>query len=109
MYPGKFYYEDDSFKLINNDTFKILKDFEDKTFDMIFADPPYFLSNDGITCSGGKMVSVNKGNWDKSLSIKEKHEFNKKWIKECNRVLKDDGTIWISRNITQYLFNRNGT
>ncbi len=99
MYPGKFYFEDGSFKLIDNDTFKTLKQFDEKTFDMIFADPPYFLSNDGITCSGGKMVSVNKGKWDKGLSVKEKHEFNKKWIKECYRILKDNGTIWISRNI----------
>lgn len=96
MYPGKFYYEDGSFKLIGNDTFKTLERFEDKTFDMIFADPPYFLSNDGITCSGGKMVSVNKGKWDKTLNISEKHEFNRNWIKECYRVLKDNGTIWIS-------------
>ena len=99
MYPGKFYFEDGSFKLIDNDTFKTLKQFDENTFDMIFADPPYFLSNDGITCSGGKMVSVNKGKWDKGLSVKEKHEFNKKWIKECYRILKDNGTIWISRNI----------
>ena len=99
MYPGKFYFEDGSFKLIDNDTFKTLKQFDEKIFDMIFADSPYFLSNDGITCSGGKMVSVNKGKWDKGLSVKEKHEFNKNWIKECYRVLKDNGTIWISRNI----------
>ena len=92
----KFYFENENFKLINNDTFNALQKFEDKVFDMIFADPPYFLSDDGITCSGGKMVSVNKGKWDKTLSVKEKHEFNKKWIKECYRVLKDDGTIWIS-------------
>ena len=100
MYPGKFYFEDGSFKLIDNDTFKTLIQFDEKTFDMIIADPPYFLSNDGITCSGGKMVSVNKGKWDKGLNVKEKHEYNKKWIKECYRVLKDNGTIWISRNIT---------
>lgn len=99
MYPGKFYFEDGSFKLIDNDTFKTLKQFDEKIFDMIFADPPYFLSNDGITCSGGKIVSVNKGKWDKGLSAKEKHEFNKNWIKECYRILKDNGTIWISRNI----------
>lgn len=54
MYQGKFYFEDSSFKLIENDTFKTLTNFEKKTFDMIFADPPYFLSNNGITCSGGK-------------------------------------------------------
>lgn len=93
---NKFYFREGSFKLINDDTFNALKNFEEKTFDMIFADPPYFLSDNGITCSGGKMVSVNKGFWDKSLSVKEKHEFNKKWIKECYRVLKDIGTIWIS-------------
>ena len=96
MYKGKFFYEDSSFKLINDDCFKVLKDIDDKTFDMIFADPPYFLSNGGITCSGGKMVSVNKGNWDKVLSVEEKHSYNKKWIAECYRVLKDTGTIWIS-------------
>lgn len=93
---NKTYFKDGSFKLINDDTFNALEKFEEKIFDMIFADPPYFLSNNGITCSGGKMVSVNKGIWDKSLSVKEKHNFNKKWIKECYRVLKDNGTIWIS-------------
>ena len=93
---NNFYYNDGSFGLIYDDTFNALKQFENKTFDMIFADPPYFLSNDGITCSGGKMVSVNKGSWDTALSVKEKHEFNKNWIKECYRILKDNGTIWIS-------------
>lgn len=96
MYRGKYYFETDNFKLIYNDVFKAIKKFEDKSIDMIFADPPYFLSNDGITCSGGKMVSVNKGDWDRALSIKEKYKFNRKWIKECYRVLKDNGTIWIS-------------
>ena len=95
-FSNNFYYQNGRFNLINNDTFQELKKFESRTFDMIFADPPYFLSDDGITCSGGKMVSVNKGKWDKSLSVKEKHNFNKKWIKECYRVLKDTGTIWIS-------------
>lgn len=96
MYSGKIFYEDSSFKLINDDCFKVLKTIEDKTFDMIFANPPYFLSNNGITCSGGKMVSVNKGDWDNGLSVLEKYEFNKNWIKECYRVLKDNGSIWIS-------------
>ena len=97
-FSNKFYFksENGSFSLINGDTFKVLKKIEDKTFDIIFADPPYFLSNNGITCSGGKMISVNKGDWDKSLTLKEKHTFNKRWIKECYRILKDTGTIWIS-------------
>lgn len=96
MYNGEFYFEDKNFKLIKEDTFKALKNFQEKSFDMIFADPPYFLSNNGITCSSGKMVSVNKGEWDKSLDVESKHSFNRKWINECYRVLKDDGTIWIS-------------
>ena len=92
----KYYYEDENFKLIQGDSLKILKNIEPKSIDMIFADPPYFLSSDGISCSGGKMVSVNKGDWDKTISIEEKHRFNRKWIKLCYQILKDDGTIWIS-------------
>ncbi len=99
MYPGKFYFEDGSFKLIDEDIFNALNKLDSNIFDMIFADPPYFLSNNGITCRSGKMVNVNKGNWDKALKVDEKHTFNKKWIHECYRILKDDGTIWISRNI----------
>lgn len=96
MCRGKYYFESNDFKLIKDDVFNAIKDINDKSIDMVFADPPYFLSNDGITCSGGKMVSVNKGEWDKCVSLQEKHEFNKKWIKECFRVLKDEGTIWVS-------------
>lgn len=91
-----YYYEDGEFKLIQGDSFKVLRKLELKSVDMIFADPPYFLSSDGISCSGGKMVSVNKGDWDKSISVLEKHKFNRKWIKLCYQVLKDNGTIWIS-------------
>lgn len=91
-----YYYEKNNFKLINGDSFKILKNIEPKSIDMIFADPPYFLSGDGITCNSGKMVSVKKGTWDEKISIKEKHNFNKKWIRLCKEVLKDNGTIWIS-------------
>lgn len=54
MYTGKYYYDDEYFKLIKDDTFKVLKKFDDKTIDIIFADPPYFLSSDGITCSRWK-------------------------------------------------------
>lgn len=92
----KFYYNKDNFKLLYGDSLKLLKKIEPKSVDMIFADPPYFLSGDGITCSGGKMVSVNKGTWDEKVAISEKHKFNRKWIRLCKEVLKDNGTIWIS-------------
>ncbi|MFW6028922.1 MAG: DNA-methyltransferase [Halanaerobiales bacterium] len=90
------YYETNNFCLLNGDTLELLSEIKSSSIDMIFADPPYFLSNDGITCKSGKMVSVNKGEWDKSEGIQEIHNFNLEWIKECKRVLNDDGTIWIS-------------
>ena len=64
--------------------------------DLIFADPPYFLSNNGITCHAGKMVSVNKGEWDRSRGADANHEFNRSWLAACQRVLKPNGTIWVS-------------
>lgn len=90
------YYENDNFTLFHGDSLEVLKKIEPKSIDMIFADPPYFLSGDGITCSGGKMVSVKKGKWDEKISIEQKHAFNKEWIGLCKDVLKDSGTIWIS-------------
>ena len=65
-------------------------------FDMIFADPPYFLSNGGISVQSGKIVSVNKGDWDKGMQQADIDAFNKKWIGQCRELLKDNGTIWIS-------------
>lgn len=65
-------------------------------FDMIFADPPYFLSNGGITCHAGKMVKVDKGQWDKSNGPEMNHEFNIAWLSRCQNVLKPNGTIWVS-------------
>lgn len=92
---NKPYFDTENFKLYKADTFRFLKCIEDKSIDMIFADPPYFLSGDGISCHAGKQVLVNKGNWDKTKTIEDKIKYNRKWIKECRRTLKDDGTIWI--------------
>lgn len=92
----KPYYCDNSAALYLSDTFEALKKMLPAKIDMIFADPPYFLSNDGISCSAGKAVSVNKGDWDKIGGVEEKHEFNRRWIGMCHRVLKQNGTIWIS-------------
>ena len=92
----RYYYNKRDFKLILGDSLEYLKKIKSKSIDMIFADPPYFLSGDGITCNGGKMVSVNKGKWDKKIDIDKKHLFNREWIRLCYNVLKDEGTIWIS-------------
>lgn len=91
-----FYYEEDNVKLLCGDSFSLLKKIKGGTIDCIFADPPYFLSNNGISVSGGKQVLVNKGDWDKGLTTTEKHKFNRKWIRMCRRVLNNNGTIWIS-------------
>ena len=92
----KPYYSDSNSALFLSDTFEALEKMRSESIDMIFADPPYFLSNDGISCSGGKAVSVNKGEWDKIGTLEEKHEFNRNWIRLCRRVLKPNGSIWIS-------------
>ena len=83
------------FSLINKDTFKALEKLDTK-FDMVFADPPYFLSNDGLTIKSGKVVSVNKGDWDKSSSVSQVNEFNRQWLSLIRENMKNNATIWIS-------------
>lgn len=95
-YKGKYYYKDDKYSLIYGDSFRVLKRFPAKSIDMIFADPPYFLSNGGISVKSGRMVSVDKAEWDKGMPTEAKLSYNRKWLRLCRDVLKDDGTIWIS-------------
>ncbi len=83
-------------KIYHGDCLEILAAVPEACVDLIFADPPYFLSNDGITCHAGRMVSVNKGDWDRSSGPDADHEFNRAWLAACQRVLKPDGTIWVS-------------
>lgn len=82
--------------VILGDTIEVMKIMKSESVDMIFADPPYFLSNGGISVKSGKIVSVDKGDWDKIGSFQEMHDFNRKWLKECRRILKKNGTIWIT-------------
>jgi len=86
---------DKNFYLLHGDTMALLPQFDHK-FDMIFADPPYFLSNNGLSIQSGKIVSVNKGKWDKSGGFEQVNDFNRKWLKLAREKMKDDGTIWIS-------------
>ena len=83
------------FNLLCGDTFELLPLFDFK-FDMVFADPPYFLSSGGISVQSGKIVCVDKGDWDKSMSQEDINAFNLKWLSLCREKLKDNGTIWIS-------------
>lgn len=84
-----------SFNLIHGDSFEILPKFNNE-FDLIFADPPYFLSNDGLSIQSGKIVSVNKGTWDKGKNINEIDDFNLKWLDLAKSALKDSGSIMVS-------------
>jgi len=92
----KTYYEKPKFKLYLANCLDILAEFPENSVDMIFADPPYNLSNGGITVHAGRMVSVNKGDWDKSRGFKDDYDFHYKWMEACRRVLKPYGTIWVS-------------
>jgi site-specific DNA-methyltransferase (adenine-specific) len=90
------YFNNDNITLYNGNCIEILKQIPSESVDLIFSDPPYFLSNNGFSCKGGKMVSVNKAKWDKSNGFEKDFEFTYNWLKESKRVLKEDGAIWIS-------------
>jgi len=89
---GIYLYQGDSLILLE----QVHKKYPNGIFDLIFADPPYFLSNGGITCQAGKMVSVNKGDWDKLTTVDQMHAFNREWLLACQKALKPDGTIFVS-------------
>jgi len=83
-------------RLYQGDSLELLALLPESSVDLIFADPPYFLSNGGITCHAGKMVSVNKGDWDKSRGPDANHDFNRAWLAACQRILKPNGSLWVS-------------
>lgn len=83
-------------KLYLGNSIEVLASLPAESASMIFADPPYNLSNDGTTVHAGKRVSVNKGDWDRSRGVAEDFEFHNEWIAQCKRVLDPNGTIWIS-------------
>ena len=83
-------------RIYHGDCLELLEKIPESSVDLVFADPPYFLSNGGITCHAGKMVSVNKGEWDKSRGPDANHDFNTAWLAAAQRVLKPNGSIWVS-------------
>ena len=94
--PQKPYFEKSNFILYHGSCLDILAELPENSIDMIFADPPYFLSNGGFSLHAGKRVSVDKGQWDVSNGLKKDFEFHLEWTKACHRVLKPGGTIWVS-------------
>lgn len=84
------------FTILQGDCMNRLDEIEDNSIDAIFADPPYFLSNGGISVQSGKQVCVDKGDWDKGGTPEYIYEFNRQWLALCRPKLKDNGTIWVS-------------
>ena len=91
-HQGVYLYQGDCIEVMDS----LIEKYPDGCFDMIFADPPYFLSNDGISCQNGQMVSVNKGKWDKSQGADLDHQFHIDWLSRCQKLLKPNGTIWVT-------------
>jgi len=91
------YYKSKEIQLFQGDCLALLPSIAaDLRFDMVFADPPYNLSNGGVTCHAGRMVSVNKGEWDRSSGVEADHEFILAWLSACRSVMKPNATIWVT-------------
>ena len=90
-------------RIYHSDALDFLTQLPSGSVDCIWTDPPYLLSNDGVTCVAGRRVPVNKGDWDRSQGLQLDHEFNLSWLEECYRVLKPAGTIWVTGTLHVYL------
>lgn len=93
---------DGASSLYQGDSLALMAQLPPDSIDCIWTDPPYNLSNDGITCVGGRMVKVNKGEWDRSQGVEQDHAFNQTWLAACHRLLKPTGTIWITGTLHVY-------
>jgi site-specific DNA-methyltransferase (adenine-specific) len=78
------------------DCVDLMKTMPPESVDMVFADPPYRLSNGGVTVKNGRKATVDKGVWDRSMGFEADHRFNVGWLREARRILKPDGTIWVT-------------
>ena len=92
----KSFYRNKGVALFKGDAVKVMGELPENSIDLIFADPPYNLSNGGFSVHSGKRVSVNKGKWDVSQGVEKDYEFHRSWIAACHRVLKENGTLWVS-------------
>ena len=93
---------DASSVVYHGDSLRLMESMPEGSVDCIWTDPPYLLSNDGMTCVAGRRVSVNKGEWDRSVGVEGDHEFNLSWLAGCYRVLKPAGTIWVTGTLYIY-------
>ncbi len=92
----KAYHAGKNFRIFNGDAVDMMAGIPANSVDLVFADPPYNLSNGGFTCHAGKRASVDKGKWDESRGIEKDYEFHYNWIAACRRVLRENGSLWVS-------------
>src|SRR6187549_3168196 len=90
------YARGDRYRLFQGDSLEVLESLAPESVDLVFADPPYFLSNGGFTCKAGKRAAVKKGDWDASRGLDDDHRFTLAWLAACKRVLKPSGSLWVS-------------
>ena len=93
---SKPYFIKNNVVLYHGDAIWLLNQLPENSIDMIFADPPYNLSNGGFSVHAGRMVSVDKGDWDRSKGFEGDYEFHYQWMEACKRILKPHGTLWVS-------------
>ena len=93
-----YFNDNENFILYQGDANCVLSEIKDKV-DVVFADPPYFLSSQKKILQNGKIKVCDKGDWDRVSTSDKINSFNREWLSKCRDVLKDNGTIWISRNI----------
>lgn len=101
--PVRWQSDDGRAVLCAGDALQLIRKVPSDSVDCIWTDPPYLLSNGGMTCVAGRMVKVDKGAWDRSNGLSEDHQFNCEWISQCYRILKPTGTIWVSGTTHVYL------
>jgi site-specific DNA-methyltransferase (adenine-specific) len=90
------YQQGPGYRLVHGDSLELLSRLGPESVDLIFADPPYNLSNGGSTCRSGRRSTVNKGDWDASSGVERDHSFHRAWLAACRRVLRPSGTLWVS-------------
>ncbi len=82
--------------IINGNSIEEMKKLEENSIDLIFADPPYWMRVEGVlkrvegTDFDGCMDA-----WDQFESLEDYEAFTKEWLRECYRILKPDGSIWV--------------
>ncbi len=89
-----YYNNNDNFILYQGDVNSVLAEIKDKV-DVIFADPPYFLSSQKQFLQNGRIKICDKGEWDRVASLENINTFNRNWLSKCRDILKDSGTIWV--------------